>query len=48
MIISAADMTGRSATGTEEDSERDGYTFSDDINDSDGIYDYNNGDGYDY
>ena len=33
---------------TEEDAERDGYTFIDDINDSDGIYDYNNGDGYDY
>ena len=46
-------MTGRRATGTEEsctaeDAERDGYTFIDDINDSDGIYDYNNGDGYDY
>lgn len=42
MIISAADMTGRRATGTEkllsytaEDAERDGYTFIDDINDSD-------------
>ena len=33
---------------TAEDAERDGYTFIDDINDSDGIYDYNNGDGYDY
>lgn len=29
---------------TAEDAEKDGYTFIDDINDEDGIYDYNNGD----
>ena len=33
---------------TAEDAQRDGYTFSDDINDQDGVYDYNNGDNYDY
>lgn len=34
---------------TAEDAEKDGYTFIDDINDQDGVYDYNNGDGgYDY
>ncbi len=34
---------------TAEDAEKDGYTFIDDINDEDGIYDYNNGDdGYNY
>ena len=33
---------------TAEDAQRDGYTFSDDINDQDGVYDYNNGDNNDY
>lgn len=32
---------------TAEDAEKDGYTFIDDINDQDGVYDYNNGDNYD-
>ncbi len=34
---------------TAEDAQKDGYTFIDDINDEEGIYDYNNDDdGYDY